>query len=130
MREITKRLEKMSNQFGYEQREEERIAIVKEHLMDSLEDINLTLQDIAEDCTLIWDEHIFSEWIIYSYDIYLFFDMDMLDAVNDFLQIYGPSEAQDIQDYALIHDYAERIAFEHIDDWTTEELERVASKPL
>ena len=42
MREITKRLEKMSNQFGYEQREEERIAIVKEHLMDSLEDINLS----------------------------------------------------------------------------------------
>ena len=130
MREITKRLEQMPNQFGYEGREEERKAIIKEHLTNYLEDINLTLQDIAEDCTLIWEENIFNEWMIYSYDIYLFFDIDMLDIVNHFLKEYGPSEAHDIQDYVLVHDYAERIAFEHIDQWAEEEAERAAKKPL
>ena len=75
----------MSNKLGYEGREEERKAIIKEHLTNYLEDINLTLQDIAEDCTLIWEENIFNEWMIYSYDIYLFFDIDMLAKVNNFL---------------------------------------------
>ena len=127
MREITKRLQQMSNKLGYEGREEERKAIIKEHLTNYLEDINLTLQDIAEDCTPIWEENIFNEWMIYSYDIYLFFDIDMLDIVNNFLEEYGPSEAHDIQDYILAHDYAERIAFEHIDQWAEEEKKGVAN---
>jgi|TARA_R110000824_G_scaffold72031_1_gene184103 hypothetical protein len=124
MREITKRLQQMSNQLGYEQREKERIAIVKQHLMDCLENINLTLQDIEEDCTLIWEEHIFNEWMVYSYDIYLFFDIDTLDIVNEFLKEYGPSEAHNIQDYVLVQDYAERMVFKHIDHWAESEVEK------
>ena len=127
MREITKRLQQMSNKWGYEGREEERKAIIKEHLTNYLEDINLTLQDIEEDCTLIWEEHIFNEWMVYSYDIYLFFDIDTLDIVNEFLKEYGPSEAHDIQDYVLVHDYAQRIAFEHIDQWAEEEKKGVTN---
>ena len=128
MREQTKRLKKMSNQLGYEGREEERKAIIKEHLTNYLEDINLTLQDIAEDCTLIWEENIFNEWMIYSLDLYLFFDMDILLIANDFMQEYGAT--QELIDYVLIDYYAHRILIENINQWAEEEAERAATKPL
>ena len=77
MRDLTKRLEQMSNQFNYEAREDERKAIIKEHLMQWIEDsqyyTEYTLQDIANDPNLIHQHYIFNEWMIYSSDIYLFF---------------------------------------------------------
>ena len=131
MREITKRLQQMSNKLGYEGREEERKAIIKEHLMQWLEDSryykHYTLQDIAKEPDLIYQNHVFDEWMIYTYDIYLFFDIDMLAKVNNFLEEYGPQEAHYIQDYILAQDYAERIAFEHIDQWAEEEKKGVAN---
>ena len=124
MREITKRLLQMSNQLGYQQREEERIAIVKEHLTDYLEDADLTLQDIAEQTDLIHEHYIYNEWMIWTYDIYLFFDLDLLDFANDYLEEFGSTE---INELALIDYYAHNIAFEHIDDWAKEE-ERTANE--
>jgi len=132
MREITKRLEQMPNQFGYEGREEERKAIIKEHLMQWLEDsqyyTEYTLQDIANDPNLIHQNYIFSEWMIYSLDIYLFFDMDILLVANDFMQEYGAT--QELIDYVLIDYYAHRILIENINQWAEEEAERAATKPL
>ena len=124
MREITKRLLQMSNQLGYQQREEERIAIVKEHLTDYLEDADLTLQDIAEQTDLIHEHYIYNEWMVWTYDIYLFFDLDLLDFANDYLEEFGSTE---INELALIDYYAHNIAFEHIDDWAKEE-ERTANE--
>ncbi len=132
MREQTKRLKKMSNQLGYEGREEERKAIIKEHLMQWLEDSQYytehTLQDIANDPNLIHQHYIFSEWMIYSLDIYLFFDMDILLIANDFMQEYGAT--QELIDYVLIDYYAHRILIENINQWAEEEAERAATKPL
>jgi hypothetical protein len=135
MSEIRKRLLKMSNKFGYKGREEERKAIIKEHLTNYLEYNNLTLQDIAKEPDLIYEHYVFNEWMLYSFDIYLFFDIDILDVVNDFLvdedimyqKEYGPSRAPYVEDYVLVHYYAERIAFKHIDQWAEEEKKGVAN---
>lgn len=122
MREITKRLEKMSTQYGgYEGREAERVAIIKEHLTDYLEDVDLTLQDIAEQTDLIHDHYIYYEFMPHSYDIFLFFDIDMLLTVNDFLKEY--EETEEILDYVLIDYYAITTVYEHIDQWAEEEKE-------
>mgnify|MGYP003649429626 FL=1 len=129
MTEITKRLQQMSNQFGYEGREEERQSIIKDHLLSTISQIDdLNLQDIAEQTDLIHDHYIFNEFMPYSYDIFLFFDIDMLLTVNDFLKEYG--ETDEILDYVLIDFYAHSIVYQYINQWAEEELERVAIKPL
>jgi|TARA_R110000824_G_C15151768_1_gene671086 hypothetical protein len=132
MRDLTKRLEQMSNQFNYEAREDERKAIIKEHLMQWIEDsqyyTEYTLQDIANDPNLIHQHYIFNEWMIYSSDIYLFFDRDLLLVANDFMQEYGATEK--LIDYLLIDYYAHRILIENINQWAEEEAERAATKPL
>ena len=128
MREITKRLQQMSNKLGYEGREEERKAIIKEHLTKCLEVLDLTLQDIAKEPYLIYEHYIFDQWMFYSFDIYLFFDIDILLLANDFLQEYGYPE--ELKDYVLVQHYAECIVFENINQWAEEEAERAAIKPL
>ena len=53
MTEIRERLQQMSNQFGYEGREEERQSIIKDHLLSTISQIDdLNLQDIAEQTDL------------------------------------------------------------------------------
>tara|TARA_R110001599_G_scaffold176831_1_gene368982 strand:- start:310 stop:666 length:357 start_codon:yes stop_codon:yes gene_type:complete len=118
----------MSNQLGYEGREAERRSVIKDHLTDYLEDVDLTLQDIAEQTDLIHDNYIYYEFMPYSYDIFLFFDIDMLLTVNDFLKEYG--ETDEILDYVLVDFYAHSIVYQCIDQWAEQEIERVAIKPL
>lgn len=122
MREITKRLEKMSTQYGgYEGREAERQSIIKEHLLSTISEMDdLTLQDIAEQTDLIHDHYIYYEFMPHSYDIFLFFDIDMLLTVNDFLKEY--EETEEILDYVLIDYYAITTVYEHIDQWAEEDL--------
>ena len=62
--------------------------------------------------------------MVWTYDIYLFFDLDLLDFANDYLEEFGSTE---INELALIDYYAHNIAFEHIDDWAKEE-ERTANE--
>jgi hypothetical protein len=126
MREITKRLKQMSNKLGYEGREEERKAIIKEHLTKCLEVLDLTLQDIAKEPDLIYEHYIFNQWMIYTYDIYLFFNIDILYIVNDFIREYGEI-TQEIIYYELLDNYAHRIIFEDIDQWAEEEKKGVAN---
>ena len=125
MSEITKRLQQMSNQLGYEGREEERKAIIKEHLMDDLVESEYTLQDIAEEHEQVFEW--FYEWMPYSYDIYLFFDIDILLAVNDFLEEHGPTEGYYVTDWELIDNYAYHIVFENIHQWAEEEKKGVTN---
>jgi SpoVK/Ycf46/Vps4 family AAA+-type ATPase len=133
--ELGERLQQMSSQLGYEGREEERKAIIKEHLIDTIEEIDdLNLQDIAKDPDLIHDHHIYDEWMMCSHCIYLFFDMDILHVVNDFLKEfrkYGQEIqdrlTQEIQDVALSGFYANQIVFENINQWAEEEKKGVSN---
>ena len=96
--------------------------------MDFLKDSELTLQELVKEPDLIHQHYVFFEWMIWSYDIRLFFGADLLDIINHFLQEYG--ETEELRDYVLVNEYAERIFFEHINQWAEEEAERAATKPL
>ena len=113
MYDLDEFVEDLETAYSFNRREELRKQFIKEHFLKSLKTYDLAnIDPLAPRVSVI--EEIFDQWLPYDWQIYAFFDYDILKFINEFLPYYPGYEINYVQ---LASFYANNIVWENIEQW-------------